>query len=167
MSEIERVFKAQDNPMLGPTYILPNGKFLNIPTPKQMGVGALFSYKCHSLIYAYLVSKQLVKGTIWEINDMHYLEDKGCIRVNLGDIPDEDALLNYIQLGKKKPNYDQQDAIIKWLDFAQQNNIKQVELQAGPWGTTKSYSFDEYLSDDILNRVMRYYSSGRLYEDKI
>ena len=77
----------------------------------------------------WLVSKKLVKGTIWDINDMHYLEDKGCIRVNLGDIPDEDALLNYIQLNdKKKPNYDQQDAIIKWLDYAQQQGIKSIEL---------------------------------------
>ena len=84
--------------MLGPSYILPDGKFLVIPEPKEMGAGALFSYRCHSLIYAWLVSKKLVKGTFWEINDMHYLEDKGCLRVNLGDIPDEDALLNYIQL---------------------------------------------------------------------
>ena len=132
-----------------------------------MGASAFVRYKCHSLLHLWLVSNKLTKKTIWDINGMTDILDAGAVKVNLGSIPDEDALLNYIELPKTQLTSSQYGALLDWLDFAQHNGIDSIEVNTYNQGRYKSYSLIDNTSDEIVAKIKRYYASGNLYEDVV
>jgi hypothetical protein len=158
-------FEMSTTPVMGPSYIFPDGRFILIPEPEQMGASIFVRYRCHSLLHLWLVSQKLVNKTLWDINGMTDVLDAGAIKVNLGSIPDADALLNYIELPKKRPTTAQFSAIIGWLDLAQSNGIYEIEVNTYNQGRYKKYSLKENTSDEVVAKIKRYYSSGTLYED--
>lgn len=157
-------FKMSTTPVMGPSYIFPDGRFIIIPEPEEMGAAVFVHYRCHSLLHLWLVSQKLTKKTIWDINGMTDILDAGAIKVNLGPIPDADALLNYIELPKTRPTSSQYSALLDWLDLAQHNSIDSIEVNTYNQGRYKSYSFADNTSDEIVAKIKRYYTSGTLYE---
>ena len=166
IEKLSQTFDMSDSPVMGPSYIFPDGKFIIIPTPEEMGAGVFVSYKCHSLLHLWLVSERLTNKTIWDINGMTDILDAGAIKVNLGPIPDEDALLNYIELPKKKPTASQYSALIDWMDLAQSKGIYEIEVDTYNQGKYKKYSLKENTSDEVVAKIKRFYASGTLYECK-
>lgn len=74
-----------------------------------------------------------------------------------------DEYVRYITLPTQAPNSAQYHSIEQVLDLAS-NWVGEIEINSGKGSNSKIYSFDEYTVDDILKRIRRYYSSGRLYE---
>ena len=165
LGKLGSTFEMSATPIMGPSYVFPDGRFIVIPEPDEMGAGVFVHYKCHSLLNLWLVSEKLTKKSIWDINDMTDILDAGAIKVNLGPIPDEDALLNYIELPKKSPTTSQYYALIDWLDLAQSKGIYDIEVNTYNLGKYKKYSLKDNTSDEIVAKIKRYYSSGTLYED--
>jgi hypothetical protein len=157
-------FEMSTTPVMGPSYIFPDGRFIIIPEPEEMGAAVFVHYRCHSLLHLWLVSQKLTKKTIWDINGMTDILDAGAIKVNLGPIPDADALLNYIELPKTRPTSSQYSALLEWLDLAQHNGIGDIEVNTYNQGRYKSYSFVDNTPDEIVAKIKRYYASGTLYE---
>lgn len=148
----------------GPMYLLPNGKFLNIPEPEQIGLGAFIRYKCHACVNAWLLYQKLIPGTLWDMNDSTLLLDRGWVRGNLGKLPDADALMNYLVLPKKRLTDSQFKSILEWLDYAQTIGVKSIEVNTQGMNRYKSYSFSDYTSDEIVDKIKKYYATNRLEE---
>lgn len=150
----------------GPMYLLPNGKLLRIPEPQQLGLGALIQYKCHACINAWLLYKKLIPGTLWDMNDETPLLERGWVRGNLGQLLDSQAIMNYIEIPKKKITDSQYETILRWLDYAQTIGVNSIEVDTQGMNKYKSYSFSDYTSDEIVDKIKKYYGTGRL-EEKI
>ena len=148
----------------GPMYLLPNGKLLNIPEPQQLGLGALIQYKCHACVNAWLLYQKLIPGTLWDMNDETPLLERGWVRGNLGQLPDSQAIMNYIEIPKKKITDSQYETILRWLDYAQTIGVESIEVNTQGMNRYKSYSFKDYTSDEIVDKIKKYYGTGRLEE---
>lgn len=89
------------------------------------------------------------------------LSDLGCIRCRL------DQYENYFQLSQIRPTYEQYDTIEALIDLMQQRHISnRVFIETPNKQESKAYLFDNYTTDEIINRIKRYYTSGKLYENK-
>jgi hypothetical protein len=57
----------------------------------------------------------------------------------------------------------QLDALQVWLETKVSDNTLDVGTADGQY---KSYNLQDTLPEDIIKRIKRYYSSGKLYENK-
>lgn len=53
-------------------------------------------------------------------------------------------------------------ALLEWLE----NKVSSNTLQVITTNEYKIYNLDEYFPEDIIKLIKRYYSSGKLYENK-
>ena len=72
----------------------------------------------------------------------------------------------YIELPESRPTEDQLRSLEQWLDEQVFTNpeLEQIELGSQFTKVYKQYYLSDYTSDDLIKRIKRYYSSGRLYE---
>ena len=76
----------------------------------------------------------------------------------------------YITLPRKALTSSQYQSIEEWLYLLQSLNHKIVRVSLSSYlddGDEVTYSFEEYLPEDIVKKIKRYYSSGKLYEAKL
>ena len=144
-----------DNPISGPTYITPNGKFIDV-SELAMERGDDFPY--HGLVQDYLRDKKLTD--IWGSYDVGSptLRDLGYIRLN--DIEKDN---NFIELTKIKPTSKQYEALTKWLD----NNCykyNSINVCSEQFKDAKNYLYRENTVDEIIDKIKRYYATGYLVE---
>ena len=127
----------------GPTYILPDGSFLDLRNQPH-----------HSVVERWLIDNGLSNEEYIETAGSQTLYDLGCIRC--------DYLKNYIALCSKQPTRNQYNSLLVWLDELSKTT-RNVQV-ISPTDQAVTYWFNEYLTDDVVERIKRYYSSGRLYE---
>ena len=153
---VEKNIGTSDTPIDGPSYILPNGKFLTIwkskiPVSKYSSSGSA----THRDVQQYLYNNGLVKDDFWSCDNPD-LERLGCIRVNSG-------FEEYIWLPDNRPNETQWNSLLTWLDWYFKFHHK---LMVGFKGyAPKTYRDDDYIPDEILKKCKEAYSRGYLSED--
>ena len=146
---------TSDKPVDGPSYIMPNGKYLTIwrskiPVSKYSSSGSA----THRDVQQYLYDNGLVKDDFWNVEDPD-LERLGCIRVNSG-------FEEYIWLPDNRPNETQWQSLLVWLDwyFAFHKKITVGYYHYAP----KTYFASEYTTDEILKKCKEAYARGYLTE---
>lgn len=137
----------------GAFFILPNGEFF---------------YGFYNHVDVEEILQVLGKSNYTDVEDyIDYniliynstFQDLGSIRGNINKYS------TYLELPKKLPARVQFDKIEDILDYIQTHNTsKSVEISIYDTNTHNTYNFSEYTTDDIIKKIKRYYSSGKLYE---
>lgn len=154
---VENKIGTSTSPVDGPSYILPDGKFLTIwkskiPVSKYSATGSAI----HRDVQQYLYDNGLVKEDSW-VDDPE-LDKLGCIRVNGG-------FEEYIWLPDDRPNETQWDSLLVWLDWYFRFHHK---LTVGYYHyAPKTYFDSDYTTDEILKKCKEAYGRGYLTEEMI
>ena len=147
ISKVEEEFGTVDEPFKGITFIMPDGKFLDLRN----------SYH-HSDVEKFLIDNNLSDKQFSQNTGSETLTSLGAIRC--------DTTKYYMQLSDDvQPTGMQYQSILRWLDFCSRY-LKSIEVYNQDGSESTLYNFTESIPDDILNRIRRYYSSGKLYEAK-
>lgn len=139
-------FGTTDSPYKGPTFILPNGLFLD-----------LRKYKHHSDVEKFLVDQGYSEGPYGVTTGSPTLKSLGCVRC--------DTVKYYIALSQEPITSSQINTLLVWLDYLSKFNT-QVEVVA-PGVKPVSYSLEDHevSSDYVVDKVRKYYSFGSLTEE--
>lgn len=147
ISKVEEEFGTVDEPFKGITFIMPDGKFLDLRN----------SYH-HSDVEKFLIDNNLSNKQFSPNTGSETLTSLGAIRC--------DTTKYYMQLSDDvQPTGMQYQSILRWLDFCSRY-LKSIEVYNQDGSESTLYNFTESIPDDILNKIRRYYSSGKLYEAK-
>lgn len=157
LSVVEKEIGTSDRPIDGPSYIMPNGKFLTIWKSKiPVSNYSVSGSATHRDVQQYLYNKGLVKDDFWSCEDPD-LERLGCIRVNGG-------FEEYIWLPDNRPNETQWNSLLMWLDWYFRFHSK---LMVGYYHyAPKTYYSKDYTTDEILKKCKEAYARGYLTESK-
>ena len=150
---VKEKFDAQNYPIEGPTYILPDGSFLDIAgtfDPKN----SFEDFPCHAEVEGFLLDIGLSNQVV-DVSGSPTLENLGAIRCN--DLQDN----NFIQLSKIKPTYEQYESLENWI---YENASHRSELIVANPEFEQYKKYDPEDVEYILKRIKRYYASGTLYE---
>ena len=137
-------------------YILPNGTIIACFSEDENE----FELSNHANIEDYLNSIGLSDKHGGFTDGSPTMRKLGAIRIN-----NEEQENNYIELPEIRPTTAALDSLEHWLD----RNSKQYSyiIVTGPdFKDEAKYNYDDYFSEDIIKRIKRFYSSGRLYESK-
>lgn len=156
ISTVSNAFGTTKEPFLGPSYILPNGKFLKIRNAdiniSNNGSGD------RGLIIHLDVQKWINKQ---QGKEEKYVDDIGleekCIRVNT------DQLEHYIVLPKERPNDKQLKSLRDWIDFFYAKTSSDLVL-VSYYGPTTTY-FKGAVAEDIIEDIKNYYARGMFFEN--
>lgn len=151
---VKEKFNASNYPVSGPTYILPDGSFLDIAgtfDPKN----SYEDFPCHAEVEGFLLDIGLSNQVV-DVSGSPTLESLGAIRCN--DLADN----NFIQLSNIRPTSDQYESLENWI---YENATHRSELIVA---TPEFIQYKKYDPEDveyIIKRIKRYYTSGNLYEN--
>lgn len=136
-------FSFSLTPPEGQTYIMPDGKFL------ELGYDG-----AHIGVDDMLYQDNLIDYDPYEYGHELILVDKfNAVRCSDGEAINANP---YIQLPPKKVTQDQLDSIMDWLDKLKESSVYIEGVE---------YNLDEVTVDYVIKRILRYYSSGVMYED--
>ena len=140
---IEDNFSFSLTPPEGQTYIMPDGKFL------ELGYDG-----AHIGVDDMLYQDNLIDYDPYEYGHELILVDKfNAVRCSDGEAINANP---YIQLPPKKVTQDQLNSIMDWLDKLKESSVYIEGVE---------YNLDEVTVDYVIKRILRYYSSGVMYED--
>jgi hypothetical protein len=154
-----------------PMFILPNGAIISVAQAGSL-IGEDLDSNIHSdMIYVILLAIAKKCGYDCDPFNRNYEESKldyltyglDWARINCGQTWLEDRF--YCVL----PNHmtsSQYRSLEKWLEWGTDNGKKEVLVYVGRDEVNQTYYFDETLPEDIIKKIKRYYSSGRLYENR-
>ena len=138
-------FGTADVPYYGPTYILPDGSLLDL-----RGRGH------HSSVEHFLIDNNLSDREYIKTGGSPTIEALGCIRC--------DNVKYYIGLSEEQPTREQYNSLLIWLDN-HSRTTKLITVMSPGGKTSIDYRFTpDFISDDVVDRIRRYYVSGKLYE---
>ena len=147
-------FDITDVPPYGPSYILPDGKFVDI-------YGTTINNKrlnTHYDVEIVLNGSGLSSGKFDSISLNYTLQECGAIRCSTRTYE------HYILLNEERPTTNQYDSILKLLILMSDDlGYPSVQIIANK-DKYKIYNFTDYEPEDIVGKIKRYYSSGNLYE---
>ena len=147
-------FDITDVPPYGPSYILPDGKFVDI-------YGTTINDKSldtHYDVETVLNDSGLSSGEFDSLSLNYTIQECGAIRCST--ITHE----HYILLNEERPTTNQYDSILKLLILMSDDlGYPSVQIIADK-DTYKIYNFTDYEPEDIVGKIKKYYSSGNLYE---
>lgn len=148
-------------PVDGPSYITPDGEFINIAEIfDDMGEEFPEDFPCHGALQSIMVQDGVAELPGRFDDGSPALRDAGYIRVN--DIEEEN---NFIELSPDRPRPVQYAALEKWLDRNYRLYPRGYVAVCTPlFMDYVKYDYKVYTTDDILKRIRRYYSSGKLLE---
>lgn len=151
IKSIKGQFKTFDNPSnitYGGYYILPSGEFLQAQN--------------HLDIDKWLMRQGYIKKQSTDFADgSQYMEVKlNCIRVRCRGGKD-DWIEPYIVLPKRRLTISQKYSLLTWLDFIMSRKEK-VLIHTEVNNEFIAYDLNDYTSDEIINRIDRYYTTGKL-----
>lgn len=145
LEKIKSHFGVVDTPYYGPTYILPDGSLLN-----------LLNKGHHSVVEHYLIDEGISNNKYIETGGSPTVESLGCIRC--------DMVKYYIGLSKEFPTREQYNSLLIWLD-ALSRVVRLVTVMSYDGSKSVDYKFTrDFISDDVVDRIRRFYISGNLYE---
>lgn len=153
-----------------PMFILPNGAIISVAQAGRL-IGEELKSSIHSDMI-YVILKALankhnyncdIDGTYkYEKQKLNYLTNGlDWARLNCGETWTEKRF--YCVL----PNYmtsSQYRSLEKWLEWGADTGKKEVLVYVGSDEVNQTYYFNETFPEDIIKKIKRYYSSGRLYE---
>lgn len=151
----EESIGTSDKPVDGPSYIMPDGKFLTIwrskiPVSKYSKTGSA----THRDVQDFLFRNGWTEDDAW-VDNLILEELVNCIRVNSG-------FEEYIWLPDNKPNEAQFNSLIEWLDWYFEFHHK---IMVGfKTYALKTYSDSDYTVDEIMNKIRKAYAVGYLDE---
>lgn len=146
---ISTTFKIVSHPVKGQSYILPNGEFIELKD------------NAHNEIDFLLMDYDLIKDPEYydSFEDLTLVNDFNSVRIGDGKIINHSP---YIILPKNKLTSAQYSSLEDWIWSLEDKNIF-----IGSSKDNKDYSLEEYIPEEIIDKIKRYYSSGTLYESKI
>ena len=146
MTELE--FGTFATPPTTKTFIMPDGLFLDLSKVKH-----------HSDVEQFLIDVGVSESEFAIIGGgSPTLSHLGCIRV---DPIKKTCILPACDY----PSDESLNSLLLWLNMM--SSIYPHVTVVGHDGQSVNYSFDEYISDDIIDRIHRYYSSNILYEHQV
>lgn len=160
-------------------FILPNGKILSVADILiTNNIDDMFDDIHDSISYAlvYNLAKQMnAEESFVDILDDTYIDrkldsimsiltyDLGWARINCGTTLKEDrfycVLPNYM-------NSTQYHTLQNWLEWGYDTGKQKVLVFVSSYEDSNWYSFSDNLPEDIIKKIKRYYSSGKLYENR-
>lgn len=146
--KVEEHFGTYDIPPKYKTFIMPDGKFLNMD-------------KCnsHSNIEQWLINNNLSKIKFAYFNDgSPTLSRLGCFRCNPID---SYCILPTVEY----PPHETFNSLLLWLDHVRLSH-PYVDI-IGHDTKYKRYYFEKFSSDDIVDRVTNYYIHHELFENEV
>lgn len=143
---VKQYFGTVSEPYNGSTYILPDGTMLN-----------LSNYTHHSEVEKVLIKNGYSKHTYVPSGGSPTMRNLGAIRC--------DTTKYYIDLPLESITRAQINTLLVWLDFLCYQ-CRFISVYANEGRDYCEYSFNEYIPDDIINKIKRYYVFGKLYENK-
>ena len=151
IKSIKSQFKTFDNLSnitYGGYYILPSGEFLQAQN--------------HLDIDKWLMRQGYIKKQSTDFADgSQYMEVKlNCIRVRCRGGKDS-WIEPYIVLPKSRLTISQKYSLLAWLDFVMSRKEK-VLIHTEVNNEFVTYDLNDYTSDEIINRIDRYYTTGKL-----
>ena len=161
---IEKNFRGLINRGFGRGHILPNGDFLSNP---QISANISAAHRHMEMELADLFEEKLGYSFIGFDFSGQYGDSIfdliGCIRAN-GEQE------NYIAIPKQKITSAQQRTLYDWIDwFFWKANKRQLKITTmDMYSSVQQHTYDrnEYDVDEIMQKIMRYYNTGTLYENK-
>ena len=146
--KVEEHFGTYDIPPKGKTFIMPDGKFLNMSRCNS-----------HSNIEQWLIDNNLSKLRFAYLNDgSPTLSKLGCFRCNPVD---SYCILPAIEY----PPHETFNSLLLWLDYVK--SIHPYVDIVGHDTKYKRYYFEKLSSDDIIDRVTNYYIHHELFENEV
>lgn len=141
---LKSYYGTVEEPYSGPTYILPDGSMLNISKCRH-----------HSEVEKLLIDNGYSDNSYVVTGGSPIMRELGAIRCN--------TVKYYIDLPNEQLTRQQYNTLLVWLDYLSYQT-RMVTVCANSGSINTDYRFNEIITDDILNRIRRYYISGRLYE---
>lgn len=143
---VENEFGTEDLPFKGITFIMPDGKFLDLRHNTH-----------HSDVEKFLIDNGYSDNEYRMTQGSQTMFDFGAIRC--------DTTKWYLVLTERQPTSEQYDAMLIWLDMLQQRQAF-VEVFA-PDGQSQKYRLSDMISDEIVDKIRKFYIFGKLYEHKV
>ena len=145
---VEIEFGVYKTPPMTKTFIMPDGLFLNLDKVRH-----------HSDVEQFLIERGLSKSEFAIIGGgSPTLSHLGCIRC---DPKRQTCILPACEY----PEDEALNSLLLWLDMMS-NKYSYVTV-VGHDGQSVDYHFGDYIADDIVGRVRRYYTSNILYEHQM
>lgn len=158
ISLVEKEFGASSFPVKGPTFLMPDGKFLTIADTFERR-NSFEDFPCHAEVQDFLKAHDLTDVSGDYIDGSPVLSELGAIRIN--DIEEEN---NYIELSPKRPTPSQLESLLRHLD-SNSARYRTVVVTDPGMNNFVTYDYGTIITDDIVKNIKRYYASGILYED--
>lgn len=146
-------YATETLPPTGATFLMPNGLFIDLGA-SHMTVHQEFDEQ----VYTDLVDGGDYVGE-FGYTDL-FLTRLGFIRCNDGTTMG--SLL--VHLPSQKPTRQQYEALEGWLEASLSMEMYNYIIIATD-NSTKRYDLGDYMTEELMALIKRYYSSGRLYED--
>ena len=146
----------------GPVYIMKDGNFLDLRNSKNVKNGDGTGFSTHSDLDMYLIDEGYINPDE-NINRVLCSSDNA-IRCNDGS---NFMIENVIGLPNSMPTTDQFESLKNWLYYMM--GLGRHSVAVGNDNSTnifKTYDFNEYLPEDIIKRIKRYYSTGKLLDSE-
>lgn len=158
----------------GPSFVLPDGTIVYSEEGEYAGSEVIHEELIEEMLRVAadkldISLSKIMLDYAWSdvINSIfdNIMDDRGWVRLNTGTSDVDDRY--YMVLPKRRPTNAQfsvvEDFINEGYDDGQPEILVYIEDNAQR-PTSKVYSYDEYLPEDILKNIKRYYASGVLYE---
>lgn len=158
ISLVEKEFGVSSSPVRGPTFLMPDGKFLTIADTFERR-NSFEDFPCHAEVQHFLKSHNLTDASGDYTDGSPVLSELGAIRIN--DIEEEN---NYIELSPKYPTSSQLESLLRHLDNNSARYRTVIVTDPG-MNNFVTYDYGTTITDDIVKNIKRYYASSILYED--
>ena len=158
ISLVEKEFGVSSFPVRGPTFLMPDGKFLTIADTFERR-NSFEDFPCHAEVQHFLKSHNLTDASGDYIDGSPVLSELGAIRIN--DIEEEN---NYIELSPRRPTPSQLESLLRHLD-SNSARYRTVVVTDPGMNNIVTYDYGATITDDIVKNIKRYYASNILYED--
>lgn len=141
---LKKHFGTVEEPYSGPTYILRDGSMLDISNCKH-----------HAEVEKALIDAGYSNYEYIPTGGSPTMRELGAVRC--------DTVKYYIDLPDEQLTRQQYNTLLVWLDYLSYQ-CRMVTVSANSGMINTDYRFIETIPDDVINRIKRYYISGRLYE---
>lgn len=155
---VEKEFGVSSFPVKGPTFLMPDGRFLTIADTFERR-DSFEDFPCHAEVQDFLKAHNLTDVSGDYIDGSPVLSELGAIRIN--DIEEEN---NYIELSPKRPTPSQLESLLRHLD-SNSARYRTVVVTDPGMNEFVTYDYGAITTDDIVKNIKRYYASNILYED--
>lgn len=148
MKLIKNNFQVTKDPAIGGYYILPSGEAIKVN-------------RDHADIDKFLIKQNIIPKYEVSFSDgSKYMDNLNCIRIRARG--GKDSWINpYVTLPKNRPTEEQFETLVNWLDKVID---RVVFVHTSPGSDFVMYRENP---DEVIKKIKRYYSSGKLYESKI